>query len=46
MALMQTVLTDGDGPEPRWRTWLKELWTQKPQRLRPLRHEALVGAHA
>ena len=23
MALMQTVLTDGDGPEPRWRTWLQ-----------------------
>jgi len=29
MALMQTVLTDGDGPVPRWRTWLKELWLQK-----------------
>ncbi|WP_148571381.1 GMC oxidoreductase [Nocardioides caldifontis] len=29
MALMQTVLTDGDGPAPRWRTWLKELWLQK-----------------
>ena len=26
MALMQTVLTDGDGPAPRWRTWLRELW--------------------
>jgi cholesterol oxidase len=26
MALMQTVLTDGDGPVPRWRTWLRELW--------------------
>ena len=22
MSLMQTVLTDGDGPLPRWRTWL------------------------
>ena len=29
MALMQTVLTDGDGPGPRWRTWLAELWKQK-----------------
>ena len=23
MALLQTVLTDGDGPGPRWRTWLR-----------------------
>jgi cholesterol oxidase len=29
MALMQTVLTDGDGPGPRWRTWLRELWLAK-----------------
>lgn len=29
MALMQTVLTDGDGPGPRWQTWLKELWKQR-----------------
>jgi len=29
MSLMQTVLTDGDGPEPRWRTWLREMWTQR-----------------
>ena len=29
MAFLQTVLTDGDGPAPRWRTWLKELWTQR-----------------
>ena len=29
MSLMQTVLTDGDGPEPRWRTWLREMWRQK-----------------
>ncbi|MFT4009558.1 MAG: GMC family oxidoreductase [Nocardioidaceae bacterium] len=29
MSLLQTVLTDGDGPGPRWRTWLKELWRQK-----------------
>ena len=29
MAMMQTVLTDGDGAEPRLRTWLKEMWRQK-----------------
>ncbi|HJR38298.1 MAG TPA: GMC family oxidoreductase [Nocardioidaceae bacterium] len=29
MSLLQTVLTDGDGPEPRWRTWLKEMWREK-----------------
>ncbi len=29
MALMQTVLTDGDGPLPRWRSWLRELWAQR-----------------
>jgi len=29
MSLLQTVLTDGDGPVPRWRTWLQELWKQK-----------------
>jgi cholesterol oxidase len=29
MSLMQTVLTDGDGPQPRWRTWLREMWAQK-----------------
>ena len=29
MSLLQTVLTDGDGPMPRWRTWLKELWKEK-----------------
>ena len=29
MAMMQTVLTDGDGDGPRWRAWLKEMWTQK-----------------
>jgi cholesterol oxidase len=28
MSLLQTVLTDGD-LGPRWRTWLKEMWTQK-----------------
>ena len=29
MSLMQTVLTDGDGPGPRWQTWLKEMWKQR-----------------
>jgi cholesterol oxidase len=29
MSLMQTVLTDGDGPLPRWRTWLREMWAQR-----------------
>ena len=29
MSLMQTVLTDGGGPEPRWRTWLEEMWREK-----------------
>jgi cholesterol oxidase len=29
MSLMQTVLTDGDGPDPRWRVWLGELWKQR-----------------
>jgi len=29
MALLQTVLTDGDGPAPRWRTWLREVWQQR-----------------
>ncbi len=29
MALLQTVLTDGDGPAPRWRSWLGELWLQR-----------------
>jgi cholesterol oxidase len=29
MSLLQTVLTDGDGPLPRWRTWLRELWKEK-----------------
>jgi cholesterol oxidase len=28
MAMLQTVLTDGD-VQPRWRPWLKELWRQK-----------------
>ncbi len=29
MALLQTVLTDGDGPAPRWRTWVREVWRQR-----------------
>ncbi len=29
MSLLQTVLTDGDGPEPRWRTWAREMWRQR-----------------
>ncbi len=29
MAMLQTVLTDGDGDEPRWRTWLKAMWTER-----------------
>ncbi|HET6151726.1 MAG TPA: GMC family oxidoreductase [Marmoricola sp.] len=29
MSLMQTVLTDDAGPEPRWRKWLKEMWSQR-----------------
>src|SRR4051794_5482893 len=29
MSMMQTVLTDGDGPIPRWRTWLREMWSQR-----------------
>ncbi|MGI8646402.1 MAG: GMC oxidoreductase [Nocardioides sp.] len=29
MVLIQTVLTDGDGPRPRWQTWLREMWAQK-----------------
>jgi cholesterol oxidase len=40
MSLMQTVLTDGDGPRPRWQTWLGELWRQKRNvaRLYDFRH--------
>ncbi len=29
MAMLQTVLTDGDGDGPRWRVWLKEMWNQR-----------------
>ena len=45
MSLMQTVLTDGDGPRPRWQTWLQEMWEQRRERPQPLRLQALVGAH-
>lgn len=40
MAMMQTVLTDGDGEGPRWRTWLKAMWTEKAKLLElyDLRH--------
>jgi cholesterol oxidase len=29
MSLLQTVLTDGDGPAPRWRVWLREMWRER-----------------
>jgi len=29
MSLLQTVLTDGGGDKPRWRTWLRELAVQR-----------------
>jgi cholesterol oxidase len=29
MAMLQTVLTDGDGDEPRWRTWSRAMWEQR-----------------
>jgi cholesterol oxidase len=31
MAMMQTVLADETGNEPRWRTWLREMWAQRRQ---------------
>jgi cholesterol oxidase len=31
ISLMQTVLTDGDGPRPRWQTWLMEMWKQRKE---------------
>lgn len=33
MALLQTVLADETGTEPRWRTWLRELWRQRSHAL-------------
>jgi cholesterol oxidase len=40
MSLLQTVLTDGDGNKPRWRTWLRELGVQRKniRRLYDLKH--------
>lgn len=40
MAMMQTVLTDGDGDRPRWRTWLSTMWTERAalRELYDLRH--------
>jgi len=40
MSLLQTVLTDGDGDGPRWRTWLRELGVQRKniRRLYDLKH--------
>ncbi|WP_332643630.1 GMC family oxidoreductase [Aeromicrobium sp.] len=40
MSLMQTVLTDGSSDKPRWRVWLREMWTQKRNlfKLYDLRH--------
>ena len=29
MSFLQTVLTDGDGPDPRWKVWLKEIWRER-----------------
>ncbi|MDP3969149.1 MAG: GMC family oxidoreductase [Nocardioides sp.] len=29
MSLLTTVLTDGDGPVPRWRTWLRGMWKER-----------------
>ena len=43
--MLQTVLTDGDGDGPRWRMWLKEMWTPARQHQGPLRLQALVRAH-
>ena len=31
MSLLQTVLTDGDGPRPRWQTWLVEMWRKRAE---------------
>ncbi|MBA3780625.1 GMC family oxidoreductase [Nocardioides sp. InS609-2] len=29
MSFLQTVLTDGDGPAPRWQTWVREMWKER-----------------
>lgn len=40
MSLLQTVLTDGGGTKPRWRTWLREMGVQRKnlRRLYDLKH--------
>lgn len=40
MSLLQTVLTGQNDQEPRWRTWLREMWKQKHKlfELYDLRH--------
>ena len=40
MSLLQTVLTDGEGDKPRWRTWLREMGVQRKnlRRLYDLKH--------
>jgi cholesterol oxidase len=40
MSLLQTVLTDGGGDKPRWRTWLREMGVQRKnlRRLYDLKH--------
>jgi cholesterol oxidase len=40
MSLLQTVLTDGGGDKPRWRTWLREMGLQRKnlRRLYDLKH--------
>ncbi|TCC10686.1 GMC oxidoreductase [Kribbella soli] len=40
MSLLQTVLTDGDGDKPRWRTWVRELGVQRKniRKLYDLKH--------
>ena len=45
MSLLQTVLTDGDGDVPRWRTWLREMWTERTAGAGAVRRPALVRAH-
>ena len=45
MAMLQTVLTDGDGDGPRWQAWLQGDVDPARQRPRPLRLQALVRAH-
>ena len=44
MSLMQTVLTDGDGPTPRWRTWLQRDVARSGPACATSTTSALVGA--